>query len=382
MNLLKFSTVFMIASQAFGSPDMDSLKFPDTTVTTVDVLTRTEPYDAMVFHAGHLWSGSSRLDSLSSFGIRLYDQKDQLIAEMPLPHSVTQLSVYGKNSVIAIGVVPAGQSQSGAVTAYSIIQLNGRTLSKKTVKVAPNAWATSWMGTMNQREYFTDPGGDTNDDNGPINLPKLTIFSVANQRVSFLPSRLQSPLGGLTWNGKLVIRQAIGGLDSLYTNIIYIDPITGKMKRVFDTNRLGLRDMIRLGSSDYAAMLEVGSAQLHVFEPSQGRIISSPSTDQGSRSLQAFGSCLITGSFVNREVQVFKKLQDHSLTRIMTVPVNLTEREFKLLYQIAVDPTSARIYGRSNYACNTAAETCDTDSNRIVALDGSYQQELLNTCRD
>jgi hypothetical protein len=347
-------------------------------VTTLMLLDRAEPHDAMTAHAGHLWVGQSRKNFNSNYAVHVYNQSNQLVGSVSLPHSVTQLSPYGKDAVIANGISP-----SPNLTMYSILKLSNGAVQKSTVRVPMEAWATKYIGTVSGRLFFTDPGGNQNDpemESNP-NLPAQTLFSMAGTGFRYLPTRMRLPIAGLTWNQSLLIVQK-NGMGAPQSNAAIVDPSTGTAKFLFSSARNELSQVALLPVRGYAVFTERGASQVLLYDLNSRQLISSAKTSGADpRGLTTFGHCALTANFEDRTIDVISFKEPATPQLVGTLETTLPASEFARMSQVAADDETGMVFGRSNFPCNPMAQVCDQDWNRVVSFGDETRQMMLNHCR-
>src|SRR5688500_7242522 len=77
---------------------------PKINIKVLTTLDGFEPFDAHLFHAGHLWVGKSRSNLSADYTLQAYDAAGTLIASVKPPHSIRYLYSYSPDSVILSGV--------------------------------------------------------------------------------------------------------------------------------------------------------------------------------------------------------------------------------------------------------------------------------------
>jgi hypothetical protein len=348
------------------------------TVRTIHVLDRGEPHDSMISHGGILWVGQSRKGFNSSYAIYAYGADDQLIASTDLPHSVTQIAVYDKKSVIVTGI-----AISPNLSMFSIVSLdNAGRLTKRTTQVPMQAWATKWIGSIGGREYFTDPGGNSNDpeaENNP-NLPAQTLFGMRNNSPQYLKTRMRLPIGGLAWNNQLLVLQK-QGIGVAQSNAALVNPSNGQATYLFENHRSNLSAVSILPTRGLAIFAERGAGQIAVYDLNQRQVLNTVATVEDARSLDSFGHCAIVGSFEGKAIEIINLANPAQPVVAHRAEVNLPDAEFARLSQLSVDDERGTVYVRSNLACNPMVEACDTDRNRVVAFGKDVTEILLTQCR-
>lgn len=347
------------------------------TVTTLD---RGEPFEAMTFHAGMLWVGKSRLNFNANYSVEAYTGGHELIGTVTLPHSATFLYPYSATQVLAFGT-----GFDPNLTRYSLIELQNGALRATTVRIPMEAWGNLWLGTVGGREYFTDMGGNYDDpdrDTDPT-LASQTIFSMGRGAPRYLSSRVRMPTSGMSLGGMLYVihGQAMG--DSR-TNLVQVNPANGTVKSLYSTFRNGLSRIIKVGSTPYLAVSEMGSGLINFLDSRTGQPVGEAQGVSSPRSLATFGHCVLAADPWTNVVTVVdvEGLGTGSNPPVVgQLDVGLSTDEFRALRNIVVDPETGLVYARSNFACNPMTDACDKDYNRVVALDPEVTGPLLEQCR-
>lgn len=329
-------------------------------VKTVTVLDRGEPNEAMVFHADHLWVGSSRTGFNADYKILVFDRADKKVAEIPLNHSVQFLYAYDAKSVIAVGT-----GHTPNLTMYTIASRNPDTFKSVTKVIPAGAWANRWLGTVGGREYFTDPGGNPEDETTDLSLPAQTIFRMNGATPWYLPTRLRLPVGGVTLDKTLYViqKEAIGAAKS---NLAVIDSATGKMKLAFLQGRNDLSGIAKLGSAPELAVIERGADKLVFLGTTSLTVLGEIATGREPRALTTLGRCVLTGSFTERGVRLVARAKEGSYSDALELANPLAESEFRRLFSITADEKTGRVYARSNFPCNPMTDACTEDYNRVI----------------
>jgi len=351
-------------------------------VKTISVIEQLEPYDTLIFHGDLLWSGHSRVNSNQPFEVRAFDRNDKLVATVSLPHAISDLAPYGANSVIATGTSPSTSSNDPAKTMFTVLRFENGKVTHKTTAVPISAWATTWIGTVSGKEFFTDPGGNVNDTeiDDDLSLASQTLFSFDGRNPAYLKTRMRYPFSGKPWKEQLLVlqRQSLG---STATNMQLVNTNSGKFISIFPSFRNNLRAFEIFKNTELVALLEAGTNEIHVLDVEKTQITATAETFDGARTLKTIGSCAVVGSYESRVVEVFHTSNDHrALEKILTLKVDLPQNEFMRLSALAIDTQTGKIYARSNFACNPFMQICDEDWNRIVSFEGTYKDKLKQTC--
>lgn len=332
-------------------------------ISTVTLLDRGEPHEGMVFHDQHLFVGKSRTDFNSDYRVEIYNSSQQLVSTIKLGHSATYIHAYNDHSVLVLGTAFAPKNQ----TVYTVIENRGGKFTAKANPIAVTAWAYRWLGTVDGREYFADPGGNGQDNNQDPKLPAQTIFSLLRGTPRYLPVRMRLPIAGVTSGSKLFVvqRESMGFGES---NVGIIDTASNQLTYAFPEFRNGLKDIVKVERGDVLAVSESGTDSVLFLNRSSGQLAGSVRTDASPTSLATYGKCVIVGSESERTIQAVDVSNPAAPQVSASVRLDLPENEFKWLAKIVVDGLSGVIYARSHFACNPIAEECNDDWNRVVAI--------------
>jgi hypothetical protein len=348
------------------------------TVRTIHVLDRGEPHDSMISNSGILWVGQSRKGFNSNYAIYAYGADDKLIASTDLPHSVTQIAVYDKKSVIVTGI-----SISPNLSNFTILSLdNSGKISKRTTQVPMQAWATKWIGTIGGREFFTDPGGNTNDPETESNpsLAAQTLFAMRGNSPQYLKTRMRLPIGGIAWNNQLLVIQK-QGIGSAASNAALVNPSNGQTTYLFENHRSNLAAVSILPARGLAIFAERDAGQIAVYDLNARQLVNSVATISDARSVDSFGHCAIVGSFETKAIEIINLSNPSEPVILNRTEIALPDAEFARLSQLTVDDERGTVYARSNFACNPMVEACDTDRNRVIAFGKDVTEVLMTQCR-
>ncbi len=342
-------------------------------VKTITVLDRAEQNEALVFHADHLWVGQSRKDFKADPKLLIFDRSDKKVAEVPLRHSPQYLYPYGAQSVLVVGT-----SIEPNLTMYTIATRKGESFSARTIVIPMQAWANRWLGTVDGKEYFTDPGGNSEDTSTDLSLAAQTIFRMDSFGPKYLSTRLRLPVGGMAIGNKLFVVQheAIGAWQS---NLAVIDPRTGQFSLAFPNYRKNLSGIAQIPGTALVAVTERDANQLLLLDKNTLQLSFELNTPAEPRGVTAFGQCALAGSFSERGVRVFRRTADQKYEVALDLAMDLSGNEFARLFQITADASTGRVYGKSNFPCNPMVEVCDRDYNRVVSWE-SESAAILAAC--
>jgi len=346
---MKFALLFLVTLTAFAD------------VKTVTLLDKGEPNEAMVFHADHLWVGSSRTGFNADYKILVFDRADAKVAEMPIKHSVQFLYPYDASSVLAVGT-----GHSPNLTMYTIARKTKDGFQSSTKTIPMEAWANRWLGTVNGREYFTDPGGNSADESTDLSLPAQTIFRMAGTTPQYLPTRLRLPVGGLVVGKALFViqKESIGGVKS---NLGIVDTTTGKLSFAFSEPRLDLSGITKVSNLPEIAVIERQGNRLVVLNSQTLKVNAELDAGIEPRAIASVGRCVLVGSFSGRGVRVIERAKEGTYSSVSDLENPLPENEFRRLFNVTADPKTGKVYARSNFPCNPMMEACTDDYNRVIA---------------
>jgi hypothetical protein len=367
-NFFKIAGCMAIALASFTS--FNGNASADT--TTIMDLDAGEPYEAMIFHAKHLWIGKSRKDFNTNYRIDVVDRNDKVLETLKINHAIEHLYPYGENSVIAVGTAPEPNLRH-----YTIIKVVGEKFQVKDHAIPANAWGMDWLGTINGKEYFSDFGGNSQDEEGSSNpnIPMQTIFSVdPSGRAVYSKIRLRSPMNGIRIADELYIVRFYN-LGDTRRNVYRLNLKTGQFVDMFDQPRQRLTDIIPL-DNNLLAVSEAGGDRVNLIDRSTRELKKEIAIEGAPKSMQKIGQCLVVGSELSRQVNLVS-VKDLSNPQIVgTLDFSTYGGHFRGLRTVAVDEQTGRVYGRSAYACNPMLQDCSKSWNSIV-VGSKADAELL-----
>ncbi len=345
-------------------------------VKTVTLLDRGEPFEALTVHDGYLWVGKSRRQFNSDYRVEAFRKDGTKVGEAILNHSVTYMYSYGAKSVMALGT-----GHTPNLTMFTILDVRNGRVEARTRQVPIEAWATRWLGTINGREFFTDPGGNSNDPEAGTNpgMAAQTIFSLGTTSPRYLPTRVRMPLEGLVMNNRIFAIQK----DSMvgpHSNLVEIDPSSGQAKYHFQAKRMNLSGIYRLPGSSVVALTERDAHQVVLHDITTGKTLSTLPVDDEPRAITGFGKCIMVGSFEQRGVQVIDVSNPAEPKEALRLEMDLSVNEFAKLFRVGVDATTGQVFGRSNLACNPMMSQCANDDNRVVVW-ADEAEAVLAACK-
>lgn len=344
---------------------------------TLVTLDKGEPFEAMTFHADHLWVGQSRLDFNANYRVTIFDRADQKVGEVALRHSATFLYPYDATSVLVVGT-----AHTPNLTHYTIIRNAGGGRFTTDVRQIPmEAWANGWLGTLDGKEYLTDLSGNTNDpdrDDNP-NLASQTIFTMQGGRARYLSYRMPMPIAGARVGRQFVVvhRYQIGHPAS---NVMVVDVDRNQARPLFAERRNMLTSLAPLASG-LVAFSEQGTGEVLVVNPSTSAIVGSSPTKGAPRTLATVGHCVLAGNEQEKTVVALDVADPARPKPVLGLDFTTTGADLRGIRKIAVDPTTGKVYARSAYACNPMAEDCSGSSwNSVAVLQPTAATKLLAAC--
>lgn len=344
---------------------------------TVTLLDKGEPYGAMVFHADHLWVGHSRKNFNADYKVQIFDRKDQLVSEIPLPHAPQVMYPYDDSSILIVGI-----GHTPNLTMYTLISHRGGSFPNRTRIIPMEAWANQWLGTFGGREYFTDPGGNPNDEavTTDLTLASQTLFRMDGDTPKYLPTRMRLPVGGVVVDKSLFVIQK-DAMTGPKSNLVQVDPATGKSSNLFAIPRQDLHVITKVPGTSLLAILERAANQVLIYDSVGKTLVSEVAVDRGPKPLKAMKNCLFVGSFEERSIQMLKRAPQGNFEVAAKLNNTMPTSEFKKLSEIAVDEKTGRVYARSNFPCNPISDSCVDDSNRVISWD-ALSQTIKESCRN
>jgi hypothetical protein len=344
---------------------------------TVAVLDRAEPFEANVFHSGHLWVGKSRKDFNSDYSVEIY-ASGVLKGKVTFPHSAAFMYPYGANSVIVVGT-----GYSPNLTHYSIIEKSGTNFTVRTKQIPMQAWARQWIGNHNGKEFFTDPGGNQNDParDDDFSLASQTFFAMSNSSSPrYLPTRLRLPTYGIKLGSMFYVLNA-ESIGSPQSNLHRLDPATNSITKVFPSFRNALATVSTIPGTNLITLVERGANQFLIVDATTGSIVSTTVIAEDSKSHAIMGKCAVIASRTDKSVQFLDISNTAAPKQVMTLAIDLPAGEFRFLDKIDVDPVSFQVFARSNFPCNPLMEACNEDWNRVVTFKGETASKIAANCR-
>ncbi len=343
---------------------------------TITLLDKGEPFEGLTFHDGLLWVGKSRKEFNSHYSLEAY-KGDTLLGSVTFPHSAAFVYPYSTHSVLVVGT-----GHTPNLTHYTLVENKNGKLSAKTKVVPVDAWARTWIGSHNGREYFTDPGGNPNDTamSKDFSLAAQTFFTISpSSRPRYLPVRLRLPLGGIKVGSVFYVYNA-ESIGDARSNLYQLNPQTNKLTPVFANFQNKISSVIHIASSGLLAMTAEGAGDLLFVDEKTLKEVGRMNVGQSPRSVAAYGKCLIIGNRDERNVVAVNTSNPLAPTVVGELAVDLSVSEFRVMDKVAVDLHSGQIYARSNYACNAFAQACNDDWNRIITFKGDVAQQIASEC--
>lgn len=338
----------------------------------------SEPYAAMVHHAGYLWVGQSRKDFDINYRVTIFNQDDQRIHEVALKHSVATMNAYGPDSIVVTGV-----AANPNLTAWSVIRVNGGNFAVEHHWIPAEAWASGWLGVLGGRNYFLDIGGNQDDPDGSMdpNLPAQTVFTAApgGGRPSYLKHRLRGPLNGFLLGSRFVIQRK-NDISQPSSIIVSFDPATGATKPLFERGLAYAGEPVSMGDGTRIAVAEAGGL-VHFADVATGEIATFE-TGGTPRAVAVAGKCLVVGLEREKKGMVLRAVPGSAVEVVDTFDFNGVGDRMRALRRVAVDIRSGRIYGQSVYACNPYTMDCGKSWNAVVATARGTGAAVREKCLD
>jgi hypothetical protein len=316
-------------------------------------LDRFEPFDALVFQAGHLWVGSSRSNLAASYKLQVFDSAGNSVATQTLTHSLRGLHAYGADGVITVGVSVADQA-----THYTTATLKGVSLKAQARPIPISAYGNEAAGRPGAL-YFTDPGGL--DDGGPIGEAARTIFTLRGNSPRYLKARIRNPHSPvLVGNALYVVEHP--SIMSGGRNLVRID-----LKTETPTSLYSGTDIIRVLSLDggkQLALADRGANEVVIVDTATGQAAKHIPISAGTpRGLGTLDHCLVVGSEQAKQV-TFIDLRTDKV--VGTWDLSVAGTKLYGILSLAVDPASGRVYVRSAYPDSVVSPSQDADRNSVV----------------
>lgn len=370
---------FEVAFWVFGLMLVLSCDFTARADTsTLMELDATEPYDPLIFHADYLWIGKSRKNLSSNYSIDIVDRSNKVIKTLTLSHSIEHIYPYDSQSVIAIGTAPSPNLRH-----YSIIRVSSRGFEVKDRVVPVTAWGNDWLGTINGREYFSDFGGNSQDEEASDDpyLAMQTIFGIdSSGRAEYLKVRMRSPLNGVRIGEEMYIVRFYQ-LGDPRRNVYRLNIRSGQFDEMFESPRPMLSDLVPI-ENNLLAISETGGNRVVFIDRTTKEVKKEISVDGGPRSMQRYGSCLLVGGQLSREASLIsiKNLNDPKI--IGRIDFSTTGGHFRGLRTLTIDPSTGRLYGRSAYPCNPGMMDCSKSWNSVVFSSDDDAKLVLRQCSE
>jgi hypothetical protein len=329
---------------------------------TITVLDKGEVHDAMIFHDGHLWVGRSRENFSSAYKMQIYSSARELVAEIPLQHSATAAYAYDAQSVLVVGT-----GFNPNLTQYTIIKRQGSHFVPMHKVIPAGAWANKWLGRWQGREYFSDMGGNPNDQNQDFNLPAQTLFYMSGNAPRYMTTRLRMPLGGIIVGSKAyIVRHESMGQPQSY--LALVDLQSQQARDINSTPYNNFTEVVSLPEHNILALSERGAGKVRLLDQASLQEVAVIDADAGVQSLAHSSKCLFVANRESRSVNVYNLENLRAPALVQTLEVDLSLDEFYSMNKMVVDTATGAIYGRSNYPCNPWVEECVRDYNRVVFL--------------
>lgn len=361
---LKFLSIFVVL---ISSPI--SLK----AVETVLVLDRGEPYSSMVADRGFFWVGQSRRNFNSDYRLEVYLPDGHLLDSVRLPHSLNTIKKQGPGAVVVTGINPVSH-----LTQYTFAKLENSIIRTKSHEVNIEGFINFWVGSIGNRHYFADMGGNPNDTNQNLDLPAQTIFSTTNSVPKYLEARVRMPLAGEVVDGKLVMISS-EGMSLNAGSVIEVDPSTSQTRILLASKTARYRGVESVSGTKNILILASGENKLLLVNRANGEIEKEFPTAGYSRVFNQIGHCAIVGNDVANSIEVFD-LKSNENKAILTETISLPADEFSGIMQIATEESTGTIFARSNFPCNPFIEVCNQDYNRVITFGPDVAKKVKTLC--
>ncbi len=317
----------------------------------VTELDRFEPFNAMAFHDGRLWVGSSRVNLGASYKLDVFDSAGTLLETKEMSHSLRYLSPFGPHGILTVGV-----SYKDQLTHYTVV--SGETKLKVEPKTIPvQAYADEGAGRPGVL-YFTDPGGL---DDGILGKPARTIFTLGWLGPRYLKARIAGPHNPLLVGDSLFLIEhptiASGG-----RYLVRVDLKTETSTRLLEGSDLA--SLILLADGKTLAVADRDAGDVRLVEAATGTTLKTYSVAaQRPRALAQLGHCLAVASEESKHVTFFD-LRNNKVQGEWDLSV--VGKKLYGLRSLAADSTTGRVYVRSAYPDFVGNASPDTDRNSVV----------------
>jgi hypothetical protein len=366
-SLIRFAFV-ITSSAAYLSGTVASA----STVETITMLDRGEPFASMTADNGTLWVAQNRRNFNPDYRLQAFSTDGRLVDEVRLNHTMWNMVQYSPGSVMMTGVNPRTN-----LTSYTVARLENGKIRLKTTEIALGGFINFWIASFGGKHYFADMGGNPNDDQ--LDVPAQTIFSATVSNARYLSTRLRMPLAGLGMNQKLylVSHEALGNPAS---SLVEVDP-TSMQKRVLTASKSAAYAGLKIlpGTQDLVTSA-LAENKIIIVDSQSGQVRRELQTKGYTRSFDFFGHCILAGNDETNSVEIFD-LNSPSDRPTLTEEVDLPADQFSGIKSIAVDQATATVFARAAFACNPMSQVCDKDFNRVVRFGAEVADRLRATCQ-
>jgi hypothetical protein len=329
-----------------------------------------EPFEAHLFHDGHLWSGRSRKSIYADYHVYLYDSQGTLLAEHTLEHSARYIYPYGSDRVVVVGV-----SAIPNTPRYSIVTWKRGRLFVKRHDISTEAWADQAAVGPRGKLYFTAPTGKVETVTKPedFSRPAQTFFTLGWWgRPHFLKTRLRAP------SRPIFVGDALFALENPVlakggAAVVRVDLRTEEPSRVF-LAKGALSNLVYLPGLGKIAVVDRMTQSVYLLDPQTGKELSSIEVASGTpHAVTELGHCLVIGSEVSQHVSFIDANSGKELARW-----DLKAAGAKLfgVRAVALDPKSGNLFARSDYPMGLVASSPE-DRNGVILV----QEESGDTLR-
>ena len=343
-------------------------------VETVVLLDKGEPYDSMLADSGVFWITHSRRNFNSNYRLEAWSPSGQLLATKPLTHSLSTIKSRGDGSIMLTGINPTSR-----LTQYTTARLSGGTIQSTTTTINLGGFITFWVGSIGNRQFFIDQGGNPNDNSSDFNQPAQTIFTATTSTARYMSTRVRMPVAGHILGGKLVLVSS-SGIGASGAKIVEVDPNTQAVRTLHESRTAGYSVLEPIPGQDLLLTNGRFDNKLVVLSRSTGSVQREFTTKGYTRSAVAFGNCVVAGNDETNIVEAFD-LRTDATTPVLTGLVSLPAEEFSGIKRIAIDAATGTTFARASLACNPLIDACTNDFNRVVTLGAEFAAKLKAACQ-
>ena len=346
------------------------------TVKVLSELDRFEPFDGAVFHAGHLWVGRSRKDLGAYYRLEVYAADGTLQGIATLGHSLRYVYPYGADAVITVGIGLDGVSH------YTVARfLNGQ-VQLKAADIPETALADRFAGAPGKL-VFSDPGGfDDPDHPSDPNQPLQTLFVITRGGATrYLAPRIAGPRDGVTVGDALYLVSS-PNVSAGGKTLNKVDVARESFTKILE-GRAGLDQILRLPAQNLLALTERDANQVLLVDLKTDRLSDTLSTEGFGRprALAMLNGCLLVGTEDTKQVLVYNLASTAHAKPIAQWDLSVAGDRFFRLRDLAADPATGTVYGRSAYPCSVTDGACGvTGRNSVVMVVPAADDPALAAC--